>query len=68
MSKLQALLLKNEQFHLVNDNTLSTTFECWDIQTKFSDHIMTVVQSLMCVADWNVSLWGAISSANIQDW
>ncbi|WP_034988834.1 AsmA family protein [Bartonella senegalensis] len=57
---LQTKLFKKEKFLLVNHDSFSTVFNRWDIQTKFSDGTVTVIESLMHTADWSLSIQGAI--------
>ncbi|WP_175868600.1 AsmA family protein [Bartonella gabonensis] len=68
LNDLQRRLAKNEQFFLMNDNTLSTAFERWNIQTSFSDGTTKITESLMRTEDWSLSMWGTIASAIMQDW
>ncbi|WP_019219811.1 AsmA family protein [Bartonella florencae] len=68
LNDLQIRLAKNEQFLLMNDNTFSTAFERWSIQTSFSDGTTKITESLMRTADWSLSMWGTIASAIMQDW
>ncbi|GAA5100215.1 hypothetical protein GCM10023260_11830 [Bartonella acomydis] len=68
LNDLQKRLAKNEQFFLTSDNTLSTAFESWNIQTSFSEGTIKVKESLMHTANWRLSIWGIIASAVMQDW
>ncbi|MET3589310.1 AsmA protein [Bartonella silvatica] len=67
LNALQIQLLKNEQFVLTSHNSLSTAFDRWDIQASFSDGTVKIIESLMQTADWNLSLWGMITSLSRQD-
>ncbi|WP_208435100.1 AsmA family protein [Bartonella phoceensis] len=64
---LQTRLSKNEQFLLRGHKTLSTAFNFWNIQASLSDGTIKVTDSLMRTADWNLSIWGIISSSIMQD-
>ncbi|KEC55320.1 AsmA family protein [Bartonella koehlerae] len=67
LDDLQTKLFKKEQFLLMNHDSLSTVFDHWDIQTRFSDGSITVIESLMRTADWSLSIQGAIDAAIAQD-
>ncbi|WP_336278869.1 AsmA family protein [Bartonella sp. CB175] len=68
LNDLQEKLLENKQFLLENNNTLSTAFNRWDIQTRFLDGTMTVAESLMRTADWSLSIKGKVADAMNQNW
>ncbi|OPB29104.1 AsmA family protein [Bartonella sp. WD12.1] len=61
LNELQNKLSENEQFYLVNNHTFSTPFERLNIKAKFSDGIVTQIESLMRTADWNLSIDGPIA-------
>ncbi|WP_409361623.1 AsmA family protein [Bartonella heixiaziensis] len=63
LNDLQATLSEKDQFLLVSNDSLSTAFDHWDIQTRYSDDTMTIAESLMRTADWNLSIQGAIAAA-----
>ncbi|GAA5103261.1 AsmA family protein [Bartonella jaculi] len=67
LNDLQTTLSEKEQFLLVNNNFLSTAFDRWDIQTRYSDGTMTIAESLMRTADWNLSIQGRIAAAIAQE-
>ncbi|EJF87495.1 hypothetical protein ME1_01097 [Bartonella vinsonii subsp. arupensis OK-94-513] len=67
LNDLQMRLSKNEQFLLMGDDALSTAFDFWDIQTTFSDSTIKVTESLMCTADWSLSIWGTIAFSVMQE-
>ncbi|CAF25797.1 AsmA family protein [Bartonella quintana] len=67
LNDFQTRLSKKEQFLLVSNDSLSTAFDRWDIQTRFSDGTITVVESLMRTVDWSLSIQGAIAVAIAQD-
>ncbi|WP_332059671.1 AsmA family protein [Bartonella sp. CB74] len=67
LNDLQTRLLKNEQFLLVSNDTLSTAFDHWDIQTKFSDGTITVAESLMHTENWSLFIQGQIAAAIAQN-
>ncbi|ATP12010.1 hypothetical protein BHOIPH791_01630 [Bartonella henselae] len=67
LNDLPTRLFKKEQFLLVNHDSLSTIFNRWDIQTRFSDGTITVIESLMHTADWSLSIQGAIAASIAQD-
>ncbi|WP_336288563.1 AsmA family protein [Bartonella sp. CB60] len=67
LNDLQTRLLKNEQFLLVSNDILSTAFDHWDIQTKFSDGTITVAESLMRTANWSLFIQGQIAAAIAQN-
>ncbi|AQX19273.1 AsmA family protein [Bartonella sp. WD16.2] len=61
LNELQHKLLGNEPFFLVNNHAFSTPFERLDIKAKFSDGVVTEIESLMRMADWNLSIDGPIA-------
>ncbi|WP_375701736.1 AsmA family protein [Bartonella sp. AA89HNZF] len=66
LNELQTRLSNKQQFLLTNDDSLSTTFDHWDIQTSFSEGVMKVTESLMHTADLSLSIQGAIATAISQ--
>ncbi|WP_455479649.1 AsmA family protein [Bartonella sp. B23] len=66
LNDLQTMLSENEQFLLAINGSLSTAFDRWDMQMKFSDSTMMIEESLMHMADWGLSIQGAITAANAQ--
>ncbi|EJF75340.1 hypothetical protein MEC_00816 [Bartonella alsatica IBS 382] len=67
LNDLQTRLSKNEQFLLMSHDTPSTAFDLWNIKTSFLDGTIKVTESLMCTADWSLSIWGIIASTIIKD-
>ncbi|GAA4660726.1 AsmA family protein [Bartonella pachyuromydis] len=67
LNDLQTKLSKSEQFLLIGNNTLLTAFDLWNIQTSFSDGTIKITESLMRTADWNLSIWGIITSTIMQN-
>ncbi|WP_273721514.1 MULTISPECIES: AsmA-like C-terminal region-containing protein [unclassified Bartonella] len=67
LNDLQTKLSKNEQFLLINQDTLSTAFDFWNIQTIFSDGTIKITESLLRTADWSLSIWGRIVSTVMQN-
>ncbi|EJF85820.1 AsmA family protein [Candidatus Bartonella washoeensis] len=67
LDDLQTKLSEKEQFLLVSNDSLSTAFDRWDIQTRFSDGTMTIAESLMRTADWKLSIQGVIAAAITQE-
>ncbi|WP_375696512.1 AsmA family protein [Bartonella sp. AP331QHHD] len=66
LNELQTRLSNKQQFLLTNDDSLSTTFDHWDIQTSFSEGVMKVTESLMHTANLSLSIQGAIATAISQ--
>ncbi|WP_375609065.1 MULTISPECIES: AsmA family protein [unclassified Bartonella] len=66
LNELQTRLSNKQQFLLINDDSLSTTFDHWNIQTSFSEGVMKVTESLMHTADLSLSIQGAIATAISQ--
>ncbi|WP_375679859.1 AsmA family protein [Bartonella sp. AP7XZML] len=66
LNELQTRLSNKQQFLLTNDDSLSTTFDHWDIQTSFSEGMMKVTESLMRTADLSLSIQGTIATAISQ--
>ncbi|UNE54677.1 AsmA family protein [Bartonella machadoae] len=67
LNDLQTRLSEKEQFLLTKSDVLATTFDFWNIQTHFLNGTIRITESLMHTADWNLSVWGMISSAIMQD-
>ncbi|WP_455466455.1 AsmA family protein [Bartonella sp. B39] len=67
LNDLQTMLSEKEQFLLVTNDSLSTAFDRWDIQIRFSDGMMMIAESLMHTANWGLSIQGAIAAANAQE-
>ncbi|UTO28760.1 AsmA family protein [Bartonella harrusi] len=67
LNDLQIRLSEKEQFPLTKSDVLATTFAFWNIQTIFSNATIKITESLMHTADWNLSIWGIIPSAIMQD-
>ncbi|MEL6093337.1 AsmA family protein [Bartonella schoenbuchensis] len=61
LNELQHKLSENEQFFLISNHAFSTPFERLNIKAKFSDGIVTQIESLMHTADWNLSIGGSIA-------
>ncbi|WP_254492281.1 AsmA family protein [Bartonella sp. B1099] len=66
LNELQTQLSSKQQFLLTNNDSLSTSFDHWDIQTSFSAAVMKVTESLMCTADLSLSIQGAVTTALAQ--
>ncbi|WP_375685297.1 AsmA family protein [Bartonella sp. TT110JLCBS] len=66
LNELQTKLSNKQQFLLMNNDTFSTTFDHWDIQTSFSEGTMKVTESLMRTADLSLSIQGTIATAIAQ--
>ncbi|WP_375665461.1 AsmA family protein [Bartonella sp. TT121SHDZB] len=66
LNELQTKLSNKQQFLLMNNDTFSTTFDHWDIQTSFSESTMKVTESLMRTADLSLSIQGTIAAAIVQ--
>ncbi|WP_254473035.1 AsmA family protein [Bartonella sp. B1098] len=66
LNELQARLSSKQQFLLTNSDSLSTTFDHWDIQASFSEAMMKVIESLMRTTDLSLSIQGAVITAITQ--
>ncbi|WP_273754823.1 AsmA family protein [Bartonella sp. MM73XJBT.G] len=66
LNELQTKLSSKQQFLLKNNDSISTSFDHWDIQTNFLEGMMKVTESLMCTADFSLSIQGAVTIAFAQ--
>ncbi|WP_330167179.1 AsmA family protein [Bartonella grahamii] len=66
LNELQTRLLNKQQFLLMKNDTFSTTFDHWDIQTSFSEGMMKVTESLMHTADLSLSIQGTVATSTAQ--
>lgn len=67
LNELQTQLSSKQQFLLTNDDSLSTTFDHWDIQTSLSAAVVKITESLMCTADLSLSIKGTVTPALAQE-
>ncbi|EJF82716.1 AsmA family protein [Bartonella rattimassiliensis] len=67
LNELQTKLSNKQQFLLTNSDSLSTTFDRWDIQTSFSEGMMKVTESLMRTADLSLSIQGVVTTFISQE-
>lgn len=67
LNDLQTRLSEKEQFLLESNDSLSTAFDHWDLKTRFSEGTMTIAESLMRTADWNLSIQGTIAASIAQE-
>ncbi|WP_139412877.1 AsmA family protein [Bartonella mastomydis] len=67
LNELQTQLSSKQQFLLTNNDSLSTSFDHWDIQTSLSAAVMKVTESLMCTADLSLSIQGTVTPALAQE-
>ncbi len=66
LNELQTELSNKNQFLLANNDSLSTRFDHWDIQTSFSEGTIKVTESLMRTADLSLSIQGTVETAISQ--
>ncbi|WP_273783507.1 AsmA family protein [Bartonella sp. AU15XJBT] len=66
LNELQTKLSSKQQFLLTRNDSLSTSFDHWDIQASFSEGMMKVTESLMRTADLSLSIQEAVTAAIFQ--
>ncbi|UNF29401.1 AsmA family protein [Bartonella krasnovii] len=66
LNELQTKLSRKQPFLLKNNDSVSTNFDHWDIQTSFSAATIKITESLMRTTDLSLSIQGGGTTALAQ--